>query len=130
MGVWDFLRKLGQKKYLPRTLDWRDKEMIRGKWQEIEELLKLGRPSNFQRGVLEADKLLNFALEKMGYQGSLGEKLKKAKNRFSESAYNEIWQAHKIRNLTVHESNYELTNYQAKEAIEKFKRGLEELGGL
>jgi len=130
MGIWDFWQKLSQPKFIRLSIDYKDREIVRKRWQEIEELMRLGRPSNFQRAVLEADKLLSFVLEKMGHQGSLGEKLKASEDRFSKEVYNDVWQAHKIRNLVVHEPNYELMNFQAKEAIEKFKRGLRELGAL
>lgn len=132
MGFLDFLKNLGQPRgsFTRLSIDYKDQEIVKQRWAEIENLMQLGRASNFRQAVLEADKLLNFVLEKMGYQGSLGEKLKKAKDRFSKDTYNGVWDARKIRNRLVHEVGSEIMNYDAKEAIEKFKKGLEDLGVL
>lgn len=107
-----------------------DKEYLSRKWGEIEELRDLGRPSNFRQAIIEADKLLAFCLSEMGYKGSLGEMLKATKDRFSPSVYNDLWQAHKIRNQLVHQVGLKILNWEAKEAIEKFKRGFKDLGVL
>jgi len=105
-----------------------DRGFIHKKWQEIETLLKLGQPSNFSRAVLEADKLLDHVLK--GYRApgmTMGDRLKASKNRFSPEGYNAAWQAHKVRNELVHNAQYELMDYQAKETIKNFKIALDEL---
>lgn len=112
------------------SIDYKNREIVKQKWQEIQSLMMQGRPSNFKQAVLEADKLLNFVLEKMNYQGSLGEKLKSSKERFSREVYNDLWEAHKIRNRLAHEIGYEILHYEAKEAIMKFEKGLKDLGVL
>lgn len=81
--------------------------------------------NNPKEAVLDADKLLDYALVRKGFQGSLGEKLKKAKNRFSD--INGIWIAHKLRNKIAHElSNIDFR--EAKNALVSFKKGLKDLG--
>jgi hypothetical protein len=123
-----FKSKISLKNFTRLSIDYKDGEIVKQKWNEIQNLMALGRPSNFRQAILEADKLLDFVLEKMNYRGSLGEKLKAAKDRFSPGIYNGIWDAHKIRNRLVHEVGSEILNWDAKEAIEKFERGLKDLG--
>jgi len=130
MGIFNFFKQNKSKFTIVGILDYKDKEIVTKRWCEIEELVKLGRPSNFKQAVIEADKLLDFALERMGFRGSLGEKLKSAKNKFSADVYNDVWGAHKIRNRLVHEMNSEILHFETKEAINKFKRGLKNLGAL
>ena len=105
-----------------------DQDFIKNKWQEIEELMKLGRPSNYSRAVLAADNLLDHFLKSFRAPGlTMGDRLKASKNRFSPEGYHAAWQAHKIRNELVHNSQYEITDFMAKEAIENFKIALREL---
>ena len=108
--------------------------MVLQKWSQITELVKLGGPSRFRNAVIDADKLLDFVLEKMGYSGYLGQKLKEAKDRFVEgrdySIYNGLWEAHKLRNKIVHEVPEEILIHEARDALTKFENGLRKLGVL
>jgi hypothetical protein len=105
-----------------------DRNFIHNKWREIESLMKLGSPSNYSRAVIESDKLLDHVLR--GYRApgmTMGDRLKASKNRFSPEGYNAAWQGHKVRNEIVHNSQYELMDYQAKDATANFKKALDEL---
>lgn len=105
-----------------------DKSYIDSKWQEIEQLMQLGSPSNYSRAVLEADKLLDHILK--GYRApgmTMGDRLKASQNRFSKDGYNAAWQAHKVRNELVHNSRYQVLDYVAKTAINNFKKAIDEL---
>lgn len=105
-----------------------DREYVEAKWQEIEQLMRLGQPSNYSRAVLEADKLLDHILK--GYRApgtTMADRLKASQNRFSPEGYNAAWQAHKVRNELVHNSQFQLMDYSAKSAINNFKRAIDEL---
>lgn len=105
-----------------------DQQYVSQKWQEIEQLMSLGKPSNFSRAVLEADKLLDHILKGYRTPGlTMGDRLKASKNRFSPEGYDAVWHAHKIRNELVHNSEYELMDYTAKQAIENFEKAIREL---
>lgn len=131
MGFWNLLFGKNQS-YIRSGISSQDKLIVQQKWLEISELVKLGGPSRYRSAVVEADKLLGFVLEKMGYQGSLGDRLKAAKEKFVEnhdfSLYNEIWQAHSCRNKIVHEVNYEFLSHEAHDAIRKFEKAFKKLG--
>jgi len=131
MGTKWFIKifKKDKKEDFPKVLDWRDRELVRKKWQEIEDLMMIRRPSSFKQAVIDADKLLGFVLLKMNYPGStLAERLKASKDCFSN--YNGVWLAHKTRNKLVHEVGSEFLEYEARETIDRFKKGLQDLGCL
>jgi hypothetical protein len=57
--------------------------------------------------LIDADKLLDFVLKKKGIKGdTLGERLKSASNLFDRELYNQVWEAHKLRNKLVHEVDF------------------------
>lgn len=78
-----------------------------------------------KHAVLDADKLLDYALKAKGFSGSLGEKLKKAGPRFSD--LDGVWSAHKLRNKLAHEI-MDLKVKDAKIALSQFRRALNDLG--
>jgi len=78
-----------------------------------------------KHAILDADKLLDFALKKNGFEGSLGEKLKKSGPRFSD--LNGVWSAHKLRNQIAHELG-DIDKNEAKKALSQFKKALNDLG--
>jgi len=123
-----------RKSYFKLGLSGQDQLAVQQEWGKIQELVKLGSPSRFKNAIIEADKLLDNVLEKMGYSGNLGEKLKTARDRFVEgqdySVYNDVWQAHKCRNQIVHEVNKEVLSHEVKDIIKKFEKGFKKLGTL
>lgn len=105
-----------------------DRNYIQTKWREIEQLMQLGHPSNFARAVLEADKLLDHILRSLRAPGTtMADRLKASQKRFSQEAYEAAWNAHKVRNELVHNTQFELMDYSAKSAISNFKKAINEL---
>lgn len=96
-------------------------QYIKSHWIRILDMF----PGNPRGSVLDADKLLDYCLGKHGFQGNLGEKLKKAGPRFSD--VNGVWRAHKLRNRIAHELN-DIDVYDAKSAIKHFKQAMNDLG--
>lgn len=116
--VWIFIVKKRKKK----KLSSQSQKYLQKHWIRIE---KLFMDSDFKHAVLDADKLLDFALKEWGYQGNLGQKLKIAKLRFSN--LNGVWSAHKLRNRIAHEI-IELRKAETKVALKNFKGALKDLG--
>jgi hypothetical protein len=113
-----------------RSREYRlDKEGIRKRWQEIEEMLHQPGEMNYKLAVLEADKLLDYVFKSMAIPGKdLKERL-----RFISFKYPRLkrvgW-AHGIRNQIVHEPTFYLSYGLAKKAIHEFKKALKELGAI
>ncbi len=100
------------------------------KWQDILGHLDNSSISSWTLAIIEADKLLDLALEKSGFDGeTIGDKLKMADNS-GLSALSDAWTAHKLRNRIAHEENFSLTQHEAREAIRLYQRVLSELGFL
>ncbi len=113
---WILWRRFRSKKFGTRELEY-----IKAHWIRIIDSFK----SHPKQGILDADKLLDYALDRKGFVGTLGEKLKKAGPRFSN--LNDVWNAHKLRNKVAHEFG-EIGIDDAKRALMQFKRALNDLG--
>lgn len=98
-----------------------DKQYIRHKWQD----LNRDHKDEPEKIIFEADKLIDYALTKMGKKGTLGEKLKAHGALFSD--LNGLWAAHKLRNKIAHELDYKPHAREAAEAIKQFEVALKDL---
>lgn len=105
-----------------RKISRSDQEFILAQWEIIGEDLR----RHPHKALIEADKLLDFALRVRGYEGSLGEKLKKAGGEFSR--IDDVWEAHKLRNRLAHEVGFKLSPQVVKVALAKFRTALADLG--
>jgi len=106
-----------------------DVEKYQVAWLKIENSLTKDNKSSYAAAIIEADKLLDKAMNEMGVPGkTMGERLKKIGNRFSE--LNSVWYAHKIRNQIAHEHGFEITYNQAAHALATFKKALKDLGAI
>ena len=87
-----------------------DKGFVQIKWQEIEELIDQQKPSAYKVAIMEADKLVDYVLKaKVGAGKDMGDRLKKSQKLFSSySDYQNLWEAHKMRNRVAHEADHEL----------------------
>jgi hypothetical protein len=92
---------------------------VRNQWRLISSM------QNPLNSILEADKLLDFVLGKLGYVGSLGDKLKRAQPLFSN--INAIWAAHKLRNRLAHELSPTISQAECKRALASFEEALRDL---
>lgn len=106
-----------------------DIDKYRRKWLEIERQLVKDDARSCQLAVIEADKLLDTALKESGVQGeTMGERLKSAKDVWSNR--DSLWQAHKLRNKIVHESDLQVGYAAFRRALAGFKRALKDMGAI
>lgn len=104
-------------------------EKYRRRWLEIESLLSRDNQKQCQFAVMEADKLLDYAMKESGVKGdTMGERLKTAKEKWSDR--NAVWEAHKLRNQIVHEENVKVGYDSARRALAGFKKGLKDMGAI
>ncbi len=75
--------------------------------------------------VVDLDRLLDYVLSVRGYEGTVVEKLRRAKKYFSD--VEELKYAHRLRNKIVHEF-LEVSPKEAKRATLAFKKALNDLG--
>lgn len=93
---------------------------VRSVWLLIEQI------DDPVRKIIEADKVLDLALKLTGFEGTTGEKMKKAGPRFSDQ--NGVWRAHKLRNTVAHELHAKIKPAEAADAMKHFKQALRDLG--
>lgn len=128
MGLFDFLKPLP----LGGRLSPHDREKAIERWHWIEDQLSIGQPNNLKLAIIEADKVLDDVLE-VFYPGKkhTGERLIAAKEKFpNKQIYDDLWYGHKVRNIIVHETHYDLPSFEAKNILTKYKIALQELGLL
>jgi 5'-deoxynucleotidase YfbR-like HD superfamily hydrolase len=94
-------------------------ERIRNDWKRII------KQADHRHAIMDADKLLDYALSQMGFKGSLGAKLKKAPSLFSN--INAVWEAHKVRNNIAHKINYRVDEKTYKKTMLQFKQAFKDL---
>ena len=106
-----------------------DKEEYQTAWFKIENSLTKDNKQSYNVVVIDADKLLDKALNEMGMPGkTMGERMKRAGGYFSQ--VNSVWYAHKIRNQIAHEHGFSVDYNQAKHALASFKQALKDLGAI
>lgn len=94
-------------------------EEIKANWKRI---IQQG---DHRHAVMDADNLLDQTLQRMGYRGNLGNKLKKAEHLFSN--INKVWSAHKIRNNIAHQINFSIEDKTYHSAMLAFKQAFKDL---
>lgn len=95
---------------------------------EINKKITSDIPSDWKIAVIEADKTLDKALLKKGFPGeSLGDKLKGMVPADLPEVYEEAWEAHKIRNKIVHDSDFELSQSEARKVVGIYERAIRKL---
>ncbi|MBR2588960.1 hypothetical protein IKE84_01300 [Candidatus Saccharibacteria bacterium] len=106
-----------------------DKEEYQTDWLKIENGLEKDNKQSYNVAVIEADKLLDKALNEMGLPGkTMGERMKRAGGYFTQ--VNSVWYAHKMRNQIAHEHGFSVNYNQARHALASFKQALKDLGAI
>jgi hypothetical protein len=99
-----------------------------GSWEKINSKLNSVYPNDWKIAVIEADKLFDETLKKAGIVGETeGERLKNIVEADIGDSLNNVWNAHKIRNKIVHDSEFELTNDLARKAVRTLENAGKEL---
>lgn len=101
-------------------------------WQMVLDHINGDNPAEWKLAILEADNILDEVLEDQGYVGdTVADKLK-TMSRTRISSYDDVWEAHKLRNDIAHGGaiDMDLTKKMARDAVTKFENAFRELGYL
>jgi hypothetical protein len=110
----------------PRPLDI---SKYQENWLKIESQLKRDEVSSYSLAVINADKLLDRALQERAYAGNtMGERLKNARDKLKNN--DAVWAAHKLRNRIAHEQDVKVEYEATKRALVAFKQALRDLGAI
>lgn len=106
------------------------KGKVRKRWEAILARLQSNEESNYKLAVIEADKLLDDILKRVGYQGeTMGDRLKKITTE-QLTNIDEVWRAHKVRNNIVHDVDFKLNQDQARKTVETLEKALKEMEAI
>jgi hypothetical protein len=115
--------------FASRGFDGTDRETMRKRWDEIVRMSETQGEMSRKLALIEADKLLDYALKALAMPGtSLGERLKFAQYKHPE--LRDVWWAHKIRNQLAHEATFHLDAGMARKALQAFRNALARLGAI
>lgn len=113
----------------PEILKIKKKELT-DQWGEIMKKSQSSNKSDWKFAVIDADKLLDYCLRLMGHKGNaMGDRLKKV-GRLQFPNLNDIWEAHKLRNRIVHNSQYEISKKELDFALKTYERVFRDLNVL
>jgi hypothetical protein len=105
-----------------------NKKKTRAQWESILRRLDSQNESEYKVAIIEADKMMDGLIEKLGYGGeNMGERL----NNIPEGQLDNldgIREAHKIRNQIIHEDDFVIDKEIAKENLDKYADILRQFG--
>jgi len=106
-----------------------DVEKYRSRWLNIEYQLKRDELSSYHLAIINADKLLDQALQDRAFAGqTMGERMKSAQTSWSNA--NVVWSAHKLRNRIAHEADAQIGFDEARRGLVGYKQALKDLGAI
>lgn len=102
-------------------------ESMRRRWNAIVEAVKRGTPAAWKNAVIDADKLVDDALQGMGLPGAhTADRLSKI-HPGELASLDRVLRAHRLRNNLVHTPGFEITPDEAKKALLDFQAFLREI---
>jgi len=105
------------------------RQQLQDGWERVE--MHLTQEATLALAVSEADKVLDAALQYKGVAGTtMGERLKNASKVFPHDLYQQVWEAHKLRNTLAHEVGAHMNSHEAKQAVSSFRTAMYHLGIL
>ncbi|MBI5153366.1 MAG: hypothetical protein HZA36_02820 [Parcubacteria group bacterium] len=104
-----------------------DRKRVLKAWKEVRDRLEKGDEANLRLAIIDADKLLDTVLKRMGYVGdTMADRLKKI-TKAQLRSINELWSAHKVRNNIVHSPDHALSYQEAVEVVGIYERVFREM---
>ena len=95
-------------------------------WEKIMKLIGSDNPNDWKFAIIEADKILEMVVNSFAVPGdNMGDKMKNIE-RGDWQTLDEAWQAHKVRNRIAHESNYHISQREARLAIDNYAKVFQE----
>lgn len=99
-------------------------------WDEIEKHINSTYEAEWKFAVIEADKMIDELLKNAGFTGdTMGDRLMNIQPG-QLTTLESLWEAHKIRNRLVHNTNYFLRYTEAKRAVSLYEKTLRELQAI
>jgi len=105
-----------------------NKELVRNRWRKVIEFAKEGEAGQ-QQAIVEGDKLVDYVLRQYKISGeTMADRMRGAEDMIPN--YNQLWEAHKLRNKLVHEQNVKLKNKDINRSLKTYQETLKGLKAL
>jgi hypothetical protein len=102
-------------------------ERMKKDWEHINDRIAKNDEASLKLAIIEADSMLEDVLKRMGLEGrDMGEQLEQLGSQQLKS-YAEIVEAHRLRDLIVHQKDIIVTKEQAQIAVDSYGKALKEL---
>lgn len=106
-----------------------DVEKYRSRWLTIEQQLRRDEVSSYHMCILNADKLLDQALQDKGLKGTtMAERMKQMKGKWTSA--DSVWAAHKLRNRIAHEADVSIDYDRTRRTLIAFKQAMKDIGAI
>jgi hypothetical protein len=93
------------------------KARLKKKWNKIEAKLDSKDPNQYKVAIIEADRLVDSYLRRIGFSGeNMTDRLEAVPLGQMEIAP-QLLEAHKVHNRIIHEENFQLTKEEAKKTL-------------
>lgn len=103
------------------------KRHLNKSWQKILERLNKNDEANLRLALIEADNLFDDLLKQMSMPGeSMADRLKYLDSSQVPNI-DEIWRAHKLRNVMVHNHEYPVTRNEMEFGVRAYEKALKEM---
>jgi hypothetical protein len=101
---------------------------ISKQWAKIKKRTESGTEADYKLAIIDADDMLTDLLDEAGFEGKdFGDSLKKA-GRLVSGMYEQVMEAHEIRNSIVYNPDFKLTTQDAEKALSAFENAINAVG--
>jgi hypothetical protein len=101
---------------------------ISKQWAKIKKRAESGTEADLKLAIIDADDLLGDVLDEAGFEGKdFGESLKEA-GRLVSDIYNQVMEAHEIRNSIVYNPDFKLSASDAQKALNAYETAINSVG--
>jgi|AntRauTorcE11897_2_1112592.scaffolds.fasta_scaffold00242_9 hypothetical protein len=105
-----------------------NKELVRSRWKKVIKFAKEGEAGR-QQAIVEGDKLVDYVLRQYKISGdTMADRMRSAESMIPN--YNQLWEAHKLRNKLVHEQNVKLMSKDINRSLKTYQETLKGLKAL
>ena len=100
-------------------------------WQTIESLADSSDAVHLSQAVQQADRFMDHVMQLAGARGmTFADRLRSLEPKFARNSYQELWNAHKLRNELAHQHGAKASVVAAKQALRQFRAAARELGAF
>ncbi len=100
---------------------------VNKRWNTIAKSIKSGTESEYKLAIIEADDFLYQVLEEKDFEGDSLEELVQKAGRKRIQHYDDILEAHRVRNAIVYDTSYELDVEMAKKILSNYESAIKSI---